>query len=332
MKFINSNGVFINEEEFNQLENTANEIVSNEDNIKINMLDCSKQSIDAHINSVSNLSIINKTKIRNKKFKVAIDCTNGATSKALPLLLKELNCEIIKINSTFNEDFGRSPEPIPENLDDLSKLTINSNADIGFATDPDGDRLSIIDNKGKPLGEELTLSLAIYYFLSTSKLTEYISKKFNVPLIRTAVGEINVVNDMIKLNSLLGGEGNGGVILRECHLGRDSLVAVSMILNLLSNENKSISNIRKSLPYYYIQKSSVELISDNLDIFERVKKHFKNEVIIEIDGMKIEFNNGDWIHIRKSNTEPIIRIISESNSNSTAIKLIKDVKKILGKS
>lgn len=347
MKFINSNGVFINEEEFNQLENTANEIVSNEDNIKINMVDCSKQSIDAHISSVSNLSIINKTKIRNKKFKVAIDCTNGATSKALPLLLKELNCEIIKINSTFNEDFGRSPEPIPENLNDLSKLTINSNADIGFATDPDGDRLSIIDNKGKPLGEELTLSLAIYYFLkyfpksrnkpiitnlSTSKLTEYISKKFNVPLIRTAVGEINVVNDMIKLNSLLGGEGNGGVILRECHLGRDSLVAAAMILNLLSNENKSISNIRKSLPYYYIQKSSVELISDNLDIFERVKKHFKNEVIIEIDGMKIEFNNGDWIHIRKSNTEPIIRIISESNSNSTAIKLIKDVKKILGKS
>ena len=344
MKFINSNGIFINDKEFNQLENEVNEIVLKEGDVEIKTEDCSNQSINNHVNSIINLNIIDKMKIQNKNFKVAIDCANGATSKALPCLLEKLNCKIIKINSTFNEDFGRLPEPIPENLDDLSKLVASSNADIGFATDPDGDRLSIIDNKGKPLGEELTLSLAIYYFLkyfptlrnkpiitnlSTSKLTEYISKEFNVPLLRSAVGEINVVNDMIKSNSLLGGEGNGGVILRECHLGRDSLVAAAMVLNLLSNEKKTISNIRESLPYYYIQKSSIELELNNSSISKIIKEYFKNEAIIEIDGIKIEFNNGDWVHIRRSNTEPIIRIISESNSNSTAIKLIEDIKKIL---
>ena len=344
MKFINSDGIFINHQEFDLLEMKANKTYTNEYTIDNDMEDCSELSINTHINNILNLEIINKDVIRSQKIKVAIDCANGATSKALPLLLKKLNCNVTSINSNFNEDFGRGAEPIPENLNDLSQLVINSNSDIGFATDPDGDRLSIVDNNGKPLGEELTLSLAVYYFLeyfpnvrehpivtnlSTTKLINYITKKYKTHLIRSSVGEINVVDEMIKNNSLLGGEGNGGVIYKHCHLGRDSLVGTAIILNLLVNKQDTISNIRNNLPYYFIEKSKISLPSRGFDLSKIVKTNFQNEKIIDVDGFKIEFKNGNWIHIRKSNTEPIIRIIAEGESKNSAMNLIKKIKKIL---
>ena len=344
MKFIDQNGIFIDQEKFNQLENEFKKITLSAD-IKINIANNeqdnkAEESINLHLKNILNLSIINKELIKQKNYKVVIDCANGATSIALPKLLKKLGCEIIKINSDYSEDFGRSPEPIPANIKDLVLSVTKNNADIGFATDPDGDRLSIVDNFGNPLGEELTLALCVYYFLkffknnrkypiaanlSTSMISEKISESFNTPFIRSAVGEINVVKKMQHENSLLGGEGNGGIILRESHLGRDSLVGAAIVLNLLAKESLTINEIFNSFPKFYIQKSSIELKNDSETIISKLKRYFMNEEIIETDGLKIVRKN-EWIHIRKSNTEPILRIISESKSISRSKELIKIIK------
>ena len=274
MKFIDSRGIFLDKEKFNQLDIESKKIKIKKISGDSCGKDYSKESINSHINNILNLKINSLYLIKNKKFKIVVDCVNGATSKALPKLLKKLNCDVIGIYCKYSEVFERSPEPIPRNLNELSKYVIKNKADLGLATDPDGDRLSVVDNKGNPLGEELTLSMCVYYLLkyfpnkrkypivtnlSTSLLSEKISRKYNTPFIRTPVGEINVVKQMEVSKSILGGEGNGGVILKESHLGRDSLVGTIMILNLLANENKTSNQIYNSFPKYYIQKSSLEL-------------------------------------------------------------------------
>ena len=344
MKFIDSQGIFLDHEKFSNLEKEVKKITIKNicrKNVKTNEL--SIESINEHIDSILNLSIINSNLIKQKKIKVAVDCVNGATSRALPLLLKKLNCDVIKIHSNYNEDFGRLPEPIPSNLKDLSNCVLKNNLEIGLATDPDGDRLSIIDNSGKPLGEELTLALCVYYFLkyfpekrdfpivtnlSTSMISEKISNQFNAQFIRTPVGEINVVKKMQEIDSLIGGEGNGGIILKESHLGRDSLVGTAIILNLLVNENKNLNEIYESFPKYYIQKSSVKLNKSSDNIIQRIKNKFSNEKIINIDGLKI-VRPDEWIHVRKSNTEPVLRIISESKSKLRSDELIKKIRELI---
>ena len=247
---------------------------------------------------------------------------------------------VIKINSNYNEDFGRSPEPIPKNLSQLCSKVIETGSDIGFATDPDGDRLSIVDNKGKALGEEITLALSIYYVLkyfkkfrnvpivtnlSTSLISEKIASKYNTRLIRSSVGEINVVNLMQKECALIGGEGNGGVILAESHLGRDSLVGAAIILNLISNESLSINEQFNLLPKFYIEKSTVHLTNSSDVYIKKLKELYSNDNINEKDGLKIIRDN-EWVHIRKSNTEPILRIIAESKSIERSKQLIEEIK------
>ena len=343
MKFINSNGTFLDHGQFNELEeefNNCSTIFIKKDSDLINRENDSLRSIDSHINNVLNLNIINKKTIQNRKFRVAVDCVNGATSIALPKLLEDLGCEVIKINSDYNEKFGRSPEPIPKNLSQLSVAVISNNADIGFATDPDGDRLSIIDDQGNPLGEELTLGLCVFYVLkyfkeyrnhpivtnlSTSLISEQISKNFDTPFIRTSVGEINVVKRMEQEGSLLGGEGNGGVILKDSHLGRDSLVGAAIVLNLLAKESMKMNKLFNTLPKYYIEKSSVTLKPENDNFAKKIKEYFIEDEINESDGLKIIRQN-EWIHIRKSNTEPILRIISESQSVTRSKELVEIIK------
>tara|TARA_B100001750_G_scaffold243550_1_gene259059 strand:+ start:469 stop:1827 length:1359 start_codon:yes stop_codon:yes gene_type:complete len=344
MKFIDQNGIFIDQEKFNQLENEYKKTVL-DNSIDLNLTSHqqnneSRKSIDLHINNILDLSIIDKKIIRQKNYKVVVDCANGATSIALPKLLENFGCKVIKINSDYNEDFGRSPEPIPPNIHDLASSVTKNNADVGFATDPDGDRLSIVDNLGNPLGEESTLSLCVYYFLkffknnrkhpivtnlSTSMVSEKISESFNTPFIRSAVGEINVVKKMKNKNALIGGEGNGGIILKESHLGRDSLVGAAIILNLLAKGSLTINNIFNSFPKFYIQKSSIKLKDDSKYDISQLKNYFIDDNIDETDGLKIIRNN-EWIHIRKSNTEPILRIISESESISRSEELINMIK------
>ena len=300
------------------------------------------KAIIEHIENVLNLKCLNSELIINKKFKVVVDTVNGAAYEALPLLLKKLNCKVVKIHCSNDGTFPRGTEPIPSHLNDLSDAVKRNNADIGFATDPDADRLSIIDNNGKAIGEESTLILALESFLkyyknnqkivtnlSTSMGVDIIASKYNSNVERSLVGEINVVEKMKEIGSEIGGEGNGGVILKESHLGRDSLVASALILNHLAQSNISLSKIMKAVPKFEIIKDKITIKKDIN--FSNIKSYFKNEneiEFIESDGLKILYKD-KWVHIRKSNTEPIIRIISEASNKDIATHLINTIKNII---
>jgi len=335
LKFLDSDGCFLNEKKMkNILEDNSIKKSSNQNGKIINY----KKAIIEHIKNVKNLRCINTKLIKNKKFKVIVDTVNGAAYKALPLLLENFNCEVIKIHCSNTGTFPRGTEPIPSHLNDLSNAVKMYQADIGFATDPDADRLAIIDNHGNPIGEESTLVLALesylkYYQdsqrivtnLSTSMGVDIIAHKYNSTVERSSVGEINVVEKMKELNSTIGGEGNGGVILEESHLGRDSLVASALILNHLAHSNIPFNKIIENIPRFVMIKDKITL-QEQVD-FNHIKALFQNNDItfIEDDGLKILWKD-KWIHVRKSNTEPIIRIISEANNHKIAKELIDSLK------
>ena len=299
-----------------------------------------KNAIYKHTVSCSSLQCIDLNKIRSKKFKVVIDAVNGAGALALPAMLDMLGCEVIKLDCEPNGVFNRGTEPLPENLDTLSQNVIQNNADVGFAVDPDADRLAVVDENGTPLGEEYSLVLAADGYinflkveketfvsnLSTSLALDKLASSKKCQVIRSAVGEINVVNKMNELGSNLGGEGNGGVILRECHLGRDSLVAVTMVLNRMAQSENELSVIHQSLPQYKIVKDKVRIEGVNVEEFlDRVDSIFLDGEKNTIDGLKITWDD-KWVHLRGSNTEPIIRIYAEALSEEIATQLIKKVK------
>ena len=290
---------------------------------------------EEHINKVLSASCIEPDKIHSKKMKVVIDAVNGAGSTILPQLCRELGCDVETINCNGDGNFTRIPEPLAHNLKDLENKVLEVGADIGFATDPDGDRLSIVSNKGKAIGEEYTLVLAFKNFinhqksmivtnLSTSKMIDDISSGS----IRTKIGEAHVVQKMKELNISIGGEGNGGVILEEVHLGRDSLVAVAMVLNLLDLTNQSINEIIAEIPEYVFLKDKITL-NDSKDIdFDNLATLFDCDEINRDDGIKFSWSK-KWIHIRKSNTEPIIRIFAEAKTESEVNSLIQTLKDYL---
>ena len=281
--------------------------------------------------------------IRSKKFKVVIDSVNGAGADALPSMLDLLGCEIIELDCEPTGVFNRGTEPLPENLKGLSKEIINNKADVGFAVDPDADRLAVVDEKGNPLGEEYTLVLAADGYintlgakeeifisnLSTSLALDKLALSKNCQVKRSAVGEINVVNKMNEVGSNFGGEGNGGVILRECHLGRDSLVAVTMVLNRMAQSISPISEIYNSLPQFEIVKDKVSVEGINSDDFiSKVDKYYHDGEKNNIDGLKITWDE-KWIHLRSSNTEPIIRIYAEAPSRKEAEELVLEIKNLI---
>ena len=290
---------------------------------------------EEHINKVLSASCIEPNKIHSKKMKVVIDAVNGAGSTILPQLCRELGCDVETINCNGDGNFTRIPEPLAHNLKDLENKVLEVGADIGFATDPDGDRLSIVSNKGKAIGEEYTLVLAFKNFinhqksmivtnLSTSKMIDDISSGS----IRTKIGEAHVVQKMKELNISIGGEGNGGVILEEVHLGRDSLVAVAMVLNLLDSTNQSINEIIAEIPKYVFVKDKITL-NDSKDVdFDNLATLFDCDEINRDDGIKFSWSK-KWIHIRKSNTEPIIRIFAEAKTESEVNSLIQTLKDYL---
>ena len=290
---------------------------------------------EEHINKVLSASCIEPNKIHSKKMKVVIDAVNGAGSTILPQLCRELGCDVETINCNGDGNFTRIPEPLAHNLKDLENKVLEVGADIGFATDPDGDRLSIVSNKGKAIGEEYTLVLAFKNFinhqksmivtnLSTSKMIDDISSGS----IRTKIGEAHVVQKMKELNISIGGEGNGGVILEEVHLGRDSLVAVAMVLNLLDSTNQSINEIIAEIPEYVFLKDKITL-NDSKDVdFDNLATLFDCDEINRDDGIKFSWSK-KWIHIRKSNTEPIIRIFAEAKTESEVNSLIQTLKDYL---
>ena len=333
LKFLQSDGTFLSPEQCEELFKAVDQNVSIVQPDSLGVVSDYSTANEEHIEKVLAAMCIDTDNIRKNKFKVVIDCVNGAGSFILPMLCEKLGCEVITINCNGNGDFTRTPEPLAENLNELEQKVINVGADVGFATDPDGDRLSIISNKGNAIGEEYTLVLAVKNYLnyqksivatnlSTSMMLESIANE----TIRTKIGEAHVVQKMNELNIPIGGEGNGGVILKEVHLGRDSLVAISMILSLLSSSGKSISDEISNIPQYLMIKDKI-LIDDKID-FDSLETIFDCNEINKIDGIKFIWPN-KWIHIRKSNTEPIIRIFAEAKNQDEVNELINTLKNYL---
>ena len=339
IKFVRSDGTFFHPNDCDHLFELFDKDKALNDVKSPGMVFPDQNSILKHAINTIELSCIDFKAIKKRQFKVVIDAVNGAGSAALPLLLEYLGCDVIKLYCEGNGEFKRGTEPLPENLIDLGKLVLDNNADVGFAVDPDADRLAVVDETGKPIGEEYTLVVAAEGYinnrkkeeifvtnLSSSMALDKLAEKHSCSVERSAVGEINVVQKMLALNSELGGEGNGGVILKESHLGRDSLVGVAMVLNRMSQEETKISKIHSSLPQFHIMKDKIILDGVDKNIVEKkVKSIFSDAEINSNDGLKLIWNDC-WIHIRTSNTEPIMRIYAEAPSKKVAEKLVEQVK------
>lgn len=297
--------------------------------------------IEKHINAILSLPLVTIEKVKAKQFKVVVDCVNSTGAISIPPLLERLGCEVVLINEAVTGKFAHNPEPLPENLRQLSEAVISHRADLGIAVDPDVDRLAFVSEDGEMFGEEYTLVTVADYILrntpkgksrntvsnlSSTRALRDVTEKNGGTYSSAAVGEVNVVNQMKVTNAVIGGEGNGGIIYPELHYGRDALVGIALVLSQLAEYGKPISWLRRTFPSYVISKNKIQLTPElDLDlIFDKLKDKYKNEELDTIDGLKILFES-DWIHLRKSNTEPIIRIYSESASEVTANNLAKKI-------
>jgi phosphomannomutase len=303
--------------------------------------------IHKHVDHVCSLDLVDTSAIKAANFTVAIDCVNSVGGIYLPPLLKALGVKnIIELYCEPNGQFPHNPEPLPENLTEISALIKEQKADIGFVVDPDVDRLAIVNEDGTMFGEEYTLVAVSDYILSQQKgntvsnlsstrALRDVTEKHGGSYTAAAVGEVNVVSKMKDTQAIIGGEGNGGIIYPTSHYGRDALVGIGLFLTHLAKSKKKCSDLRASYPEYYISKNKIELTPDlNVDqILEEMKVKYSNEQVNDIDGVKIDFPDR-WVHLRKSNTEPIIRIYSEAankdEANSLANKIIDDIKTIAG--
>ncbi|TXB66978.1 phosphoglucosamine mutase [Vicingus serpentipes] len=302
--------------------------------------------LQKHIQAVLDLPLVDVDAIKSKNFKVAIDCVNSTGGIFLPALLKALGVDnVLEIFCEPNGQFPHNPEPLPENLTEIASQIKAQKADVGFVVDPDVDRLAIVSENGYMFGEEYTLVAVGDYImkntpgnavsnLSSTRALRDVTEKNGGTYYASAVGEVNVVNMMKAQNAVIGGEGNGGIIYPELHYGRDALVGIALFLTHLAKSNMTCSELRNSYPNYFISKNKIELTPEiNVDdILVKMEEKYKNEQVNTIDGVKIDFAS-EWVHLRKSNTEPIIRIYSESNSmesaDALANKIIADIKAII---
>jgi phosphomannomutase len=294
-------------------------------------------AFDIHIQQILDLPMVDVEAIKAKKYKIVLDAVNSTGGIAIPMLLDKLGCETVKLYCEPNGQFPHNPEPLKEHLGDICELVIKENADLGVVVDPDVDRLALIDEKGEMFGEEYTLVAVADYLLknkngvaisnlSSSRALRDVAQTHNSEYFASAVGEVNVVNLMKEKNAVIGGEGNGGIIYPELHYGRDSLVGVALFLTHLAKENKTVSELRAGYPSYFMGKKKIELTPEiNVDdLLTKMEKEYQNENVSTIDGVKIDFEN-NWVHLRKSNTEPIIRIYTEAKSQEEADKLGDDI-------
>ncbi|RMF57628.1 MAG: phosphoglucosamine mutase [Calditrichaeota bacterium] len=295
------------------------------------------RAVEEHIDAILNLDYLDLERIRNRKFRVAVDCVCGAGANLVPQLLHELGCEIACINCEPTGLFPRNPEPLPENLAELGELVREENADLGLAVDPDSDRLALVSEKGEPLGEERTLGIAVKFILgkrqgpvvinaSTSLATEEVARAAGAEVVRTKVGEIHVAKKMREVGAVIGGEGNGGVILPDLHLGRDAPVGIALLLQQLAEFGGTLSEFSQTLPQYHICKEKVELGAlEPAEALKRLQERYAREKLDFTDGVKI-VREKSWVHIRPSNTEPIMRIIAEAPSLEEARALCAEVR------
>lgn len=302
--------------------------------------------IDKHIDKILALPLVDVEAIKAKNFKIAIDCVNSTGGIAVPRLLKALGVEHVQeFYCEPTGHFPHNPEPLPENLNHICREIEKGKFDLGIVVDPDVDRLALIQEDGNPFGEEYTLVAVADYVLSNTKgntvsnlsssvALKLVTEKKGGSYSAAAVGEVNVVTEMKNTKAVIGGEGNGGIIYPELHYGRDALVGIALFLSHLAKSDKRASRLRASYPNFHISKNKIELTPEiNVDdILKEIQKKYASQKVNTIDGVKIEFGN-EWVHLRKSNTEPIIRIYSESDSEATAEhlanKLISDIKDII---
>lgn len=299
--------------------------------------------LQKHIDQVLAYPYVNKEVIASKEYKVVVDCINSTGALIVPQLLKQLGvAEVIVLNGEVNGRFAHNPEPLPEHLTSLSSEVVKQNANFGIAVDPDVDRLCFVCEDGSMFGEEYTLVAVADYMLqqkvgntvsnmSSTKALKDITQKNKGEYFPSAVGEVNVVKKMKDVEAVIGGEGNGGIIVPDFHYGRDALIGIALFLSHFANFKKGLKSFRNNYPDYFISKNKIEL-ENNIDvtaIFDKIRKKYKNNPINTEDGLKIEFDN-DWVHLRTSNTEPIIRIYAESNfettANNIAKRLMQDIK------
>lgn len=301
--------------------------------------------MDIHIDEVTQLPLVNTEAIKNRKFRVVVDGVNSTGGIIIPNLLKELGVEVIKLYCEPNGNFPHNPEPLKEHLSDICKKVVEEKADFGIVIDPDVDRLAFICENGEMFGEEYTLVACADYILqknkgnvvsnlSSSRALRDIAEKYNVGYYAAAVGEVNVVTEMKRTNAVIGGEGNGGIIYPELHYGRDALVGIVLFLSLLAEKNCTIKQLRDSYPAYFMSKNKIQLTEaiNPEEILKKMEKKYTNEQISTIDGLKIDFADC-WVHLRKSNTEPIIRIYTEAKSqneaDNLALRFINEIKELI---
>lgn len=341
LKFIGKDAMFLNKsqsEKFFKIyeKNTVKHAMWN----KLGKLKQDNDGIERHIDAILSLPFVNIKRLRRKKFRVAVDCVNGAGYYAFPELLERLGCEVVKVFCDETGNFIRNPEPLAENLSKLGKTIKKTKADIGFATDADGDRLSIVTDNGTALGEEYSLPLVSRFILSkkkgnvvvnlsTSRMIDFVMKEYGVKLFRTKVGEANVVKKMRDVKAVIGGEGNGGIILPGMIYTRDALVGIALMLEYLLESKKTITQLKNELPKFNIVKKRKTVKSGKEKLnYKKIISGLPKGKINRTDGVRIDWKDG-WIHIRKSGTEPIVRIITEARTKKKAEDLCKKVMKMI---
>ena len=346
LKLLNSLGEFINAEEGNQILKIA--AAENFQFATVDRLGTYKADnsyLQKHIDLVTHYPLVDQKAIRSKNYKIVVDGINSSGSLFIPPLLKALGVEeVVLLNGEMNGRFAHNPEPLPENLAEVSSAVRKSGADMGIVVDPDVDRLCFICEDGTMFGEEYTLVCVADYVLSrkpgnsvsnmsSTKALKEITMKRGGQYFPSAVGEVNVVHKMKEVNAVIGGEGNGGIIVPDLHYGRDALIGIGLFLSATAQHKNGLKSFRARYPDYFISKNKIELQNgfDVAGLFDKIKKKYKNHPVNTDDGLKIEFDD-DWVHLRTSNTEPIIRIYAESSfettANNIASRLMQDIREL----
>lgn len=348
LKLLNEHGEFLNAEEGAELVEIADR--EDFDYCDVDSLGSyvEKDFTDAHIQAVVNHPLVDVEAIRSKHFKAVVDAVNSVGGIVMPRLLKALGVECVSLNCEPTGQFAHNPEPLPSHLVDLCSTVASEKADLGIAVDPDVDRLALVCEDGTFFGEEYTLVSVADYFLSkrpgptvsnlsSSRALRDVTEAHGCTYSASAVGEVNVTAEMKRTGAVIGGEGNGGVIVPDLHYGRDALIGTALFLSSMAESGRKVTEIRKSLPDYSISKNRIELSDRSMieKIMEEVKKVYSSERITDIDGVKIDFDKDRmWVHLRKSNTEPIIRVYSEAASEKDAERIAEEViaiaRKIMG--
>ncbi len=343
LKFINQNGVFLDAEENRKLWSFAEQPPQYTSYETTGTIEHDTFFLQDHVRRVLAIKSVDVEAIRRRHFKVVVDCVNAAGSLVVPQLLHDLGCIVVKLNCNATGKFPRKPEPLPENLMEVMLRVRSDNADLGIVVDPDVDRLVLITEKGEPFSEEYTIAQAVKFIfdktaveqriavvnLSTTRAVDEIAHALDGRIYRSAVGEINVVKKMKGVNAVVGGEGSGGVILPEVHFGRDALVGIGITLQHLLEFGGTLSELKKSLPNFEIVKKQIELGRKSPEkIIAAIKKHYSGFDMNIEDGLKVDAPNY-WIHLRKSNTEPIIRVIAEAATREEAEARANEVGKLV---